>query len=616
MHGEEHAAQPAVKVDGRTLPDDVAPLLVSLTVDTARNVPDLVALRFLDERGIVLSKAGFAIGAALEVSVRLSGPGGELPLFKGEVTALEAELDVSGLHTVVRGLDRSHRLFRGRRTEAYVKMSANDIARKVASRAGLQGEASAVDGASQIEHVAQDNISDWDFLQALAARAGASVRVDDRKLVFATPTKASTAPPASGSDSPRENPLVLERGVNLLALRATVTASGQVPEVQARGWDPRQKQAVVVTASAATTSAQLADADPAKIAKLVSAPPYVLATPTLAERSEVKARADALAERIAGGFAELEGVAVGNPAMKAGVAVVLRQVGSPFDGRYVLTSVRHTLVEGGFQTAFTVAGGSERSLLGSGGVDLAGGSAARSRQHGVLSAIVTDVKDPAKLNRVKVKIPVLSDTFETCWARVVQPGAGASRGTGLLPEVNDEVLVAFADGDTNQPYVLGGLYNGKDTPEPDQVNSDGTVGKRVFVSRTGMRAEFLETPAAEELVLSTSGGKQKLRFVQKSQALVELLSEGPLKVVAQQDVTVESKQNVTVTTSAGNVSVKGVDVAVEGSKSLTLKAPQVSIQGQATAELKAPQVKVAADAQVEVSGNAMAVLRGGLVKIN
>ena len=61
-----------------------------------------------------------------------------MPLMTGEVTALEAEFDAGGTFTVLRGYDAAHRLFRGRRTEAYTQMTASDIALKVAQRAGLQ----------------------------------------------------------------------------------------------------------------------------------------------------------------------------------------------------------------------------------------------------------------------------------------------------------------------------------------------------------------------------------------------------------------------------------------------------------------------------------------------
>lgn len=623
--GEEHSATLLVEVDGAPLPADVAPLMVSGYVDSARSVPDLFVLRFSDEHGTVLAKGGFTIGAKVKLQVQASGPGGPTPLLEGEVTAVEAELDPEGFHTVVRGFDASHRLFRGRRMEAYREMTVGEITQKVGQRAGLR-VAEVVSTGPQIEHAVQDDVDDWTFLSSLAAQRGWVLRVVAGALHLTEPVQATEAP-ATG-DEARKNPLVLEKGVNLQWLRATVTAAGQVPEVEVRGWDVQQKKAVVATVPGKTTGAQLADADPAKLAKTFGSPTLVQSAPGLSLMQDVRLRAVALADRVAGGFAELEGAAHGNPAMLAGEAVAVRGLGSPFDGRYVLTAVRHDFdAEQGYVTSFTVAGVSERSLLGTvvgsagtsgtGGGGGAGGTAGRSPTLGVLTAIVTDAKDPLDLARVRVTIPVLSDTYESGWARVLQQGAGAARGTYLLPEVGDEVLVAFAEGDLAQPFVLGGLYNGKDKPEAGQVGgSDGKIEKRVFVSRTGMRVEHLESPNGEELTISTNAGKQKVRLVQKPDAAIEIISEGPVTVTAKKAVTVTAQQDVSVTTQTGAVTVKGADVTLEGSKSVVVKSPKLTLEGTATAELKGATVKVAAQGQAELSSTGMTTVRGSLVKIN
>src|SRR4029079_13649038 len=99
-----------------------------------------------------------------------------------------------------------------------------------------------------------------DFLASLAAQRGAVVRVADGKLDFAVPTQASRAP--RERDESRQNPLVIEKGVNLLWLRSTVTAAGQVPEVEVRGWDVAQKQAVVAGGKGATARGHTAAAEP------------------------------------------------------------------------------------------------------------------------------------------------------------------------------------------------------------------------------------------------------------------------------------------------------------------------------------------------------------------
>jgi uncharacterized protein involved in type VI secretion and phage assembly len=216
---------------------------------------------------------------------------------------------------------------------------------------------------------------------------------------------------------------------------------------------------------------------------------------------------------------------------------------------------------------------------------------------GVVSAIVTDLKDPDSLGRVKVKFPVLSDSYESWWARVVQVGAGDKRGTVWLPEVNDEVLVAFSQDSMQQPYVVGGIYNGKDKPDKDWGEhldqTDGSVKRRALVSRTGMLLEFLESPDGEQVNVSSNGGAQRISLVQKQQSAIQIVSEGPVEVT--------SKQDVTVSTSSGNVSIKGMKVAIEATSDL---------------DLKGVNVKMAGSAMAEVSGSATTTIKGGLVRIN
>jgi uncharacterized protein involved in type VI secretion and phage assembly len=565
-------------------------------------------LTFTDEHTNVLTKGGFTIGVPVRLLVQSSGPGGPTLLLTGEVTSLETEVSPHGLHTVVRGLDKSHRLFRGRRVEAYLSVTAGDIARTVAQRAGLQ--AGDIDSTGTVlDHVAQDGVTDWVFLRRLAAETGSVVAVVDGKLDFARPTEAKEAP--STREGSRDDPMVVERGVNLVSLRATVTSSDQVSEVEVRSWDVKNKKALVSVNAAATKNAQLQSLTPVSLAGTFGSSRYVTGDSTFVQQDQVDSASKALSAHLASGFAEVEGTVRGNPQMRSGTAVSLTNVGQPFEGRYTLSGTRHDFApDAGYQTTFTASYDSERSLYGlATGV---GAGAPDSPLAGVVSAIVTNTKDPDELGRVKVKFPVLSDTYESWWARVVQLGAGGSRGTVWLPEVGDEVLVAFSQDSMQQPYVVGGIYNGQDKPDKawgDHVDgTDGKVKRRAIVSRTGMLVEFLEGPDGEQVNVSTNGGAQRISLVQKSQKAIQIVSEGPVEVTA--------KQDVTVTTDSGNVTMSGMKITLEAKSDLELKGVNVKVTGSATAETSAPSVKLSGTAQAEVSGGAMTTITGGMVKIN
>ncbi len=607
--GEEFSSTLLVEIKGKPLPPDLGAMLSEGYVDDSANVPDLFVLRYSDENATFLEKTSVRIGDPVVLSVQRSGPAGPTPLLSGEVTALETELGGDGAYTVVRGLDHSHRLFRGRRVEAYLQSTAADIARTVAGRAGLK--AGRIDAPGPVlEHVAQDGVNDWDFLRRLADESGAVLDVTEGALHFTTATDAADAP--SGAGGAHQDPLVLEKGVNLLALRGTVTSADQVPDVEVRGWDVDGKREIVAVAPAKTSSAVLEGTGPTDLATTFKSPRYVARATVFDQPARCEAAATALAAHLAGGFAELDGVARGNPRLRSGAAVSLVGVGAPFEGRYTLSSSRHDFSpETGYRTSFTVSHTSERSFYGvASGAGLRSGSSAAFP--GVLNAVVTAVQDPQGQGRVKVKFPLLSDTYESTWARTVQLGAGAARGTVVLPEVGDEVLVAFGQGSFQQPFLLGGLYNGQDLPDKpwgEHVGStDGAIERRAFVSRTGMLVEFVETPGEERLTLSTHGGAQTVSLVQKGAAGIEILSEGP--------VTVTAKDRIDVTTSTGDITVKGKNVTVEATAALALKGATVTAEGRTAAELKAASVKVAGTAAAELSGGATTTVKGGLVRIN
>jgi uncharacterized protein involved in type VI secretion and phage assembly len=121
--------------------------------------------------------------------------------------------------------------------------------------------------------------------------------------------------------------------------------------------------------------------------------------------------------------------------------------------------------------------------------------------------IVTDNKDPSKCGRVKVKIPVLSDSDTSWWAPVVMLGASKNRGWFFIPEVDDEVLLLFEHGDGQRPMVIGSLYNGKDKP-PDK--NPGPNPRRVIKSRAGSKVTFDDEKMA--ITIEDGSGKGKITF--------------------------------------------------------------------------------------------------------
>ena len=123
--------------------------------------------------------------------------------------------------------------------------------------------------------------------------------------------------------------------------------------------------------------------------------------------------------------------------------------------------------------------------------------------YGVMAAIVVDNRDPQGLGRVQVRLPGWSDETVCHWARVATLMAGAERGTLFLPEIDDEVLVAFESGDVTHPYVIGALWNGRD--KPPVPNADGGNDVRLIKSRSGHQVRFDDSQHGKIEILDKDG---------------------------------------------------------------------------------------------------------------
>jgi uncharacterized protein involved in type VI secretion and phage assembly len=283
--------------------------------------------------------------------------------------------------------------------------------------------------------------------------------------------------------------------------------------------------------------------------------------------------------------------------------VTVDNLGSPFDGKYTVTRSRHRFDPAtGYTTAFSVTGVRDRSLLG-----LTGGAGhPPSAPDGVVIAQVDDVKDPDGQARVKLTFPWLSDTFVSTWARTVQAGAGKDRGATVLPEVGDEVLVAFEQGDFRRPYVIGGLYNGVDTPSTKGVDlvdsSSGAVNRRSLVSRQGHRIDLLDQDGKSEGISITSKDDKVSLLMDSTNTKITVHSDGTVLIEATNGVVVDSKSS--------KLELKGGQVSISGSNGVTVDG------GSGQLQLKGTTASLEGSATTEVKGGSLCSVSAGLVKIN
>jgi uncharacterized protein involved in type VI secretion and phage assembly len=202
-------------------------------------------------------------------------------------------------------------------------------------------------------------------------------------------------------------------------------------------------------------------------------------------------------------------------------------------------------------------------------------SDADGKLHGVVVGIVTNNRDPEGMHRVKVRMPWLNNDEESHWARVATPMAGNGRGAYFLPEVDDEVLVAFEHGSVEHPFIIGSLWNGKD--QPPESNGDGNNDNRGFKSRSG-----------HVIRLGDRAGDERIEIIDKSgNNRIVIASSG-------NEITIEAQGDITITSTTGKLTMSAVGIEIDSKT----------------------DVKIKAQTTVDVSANAQVSVKAALVKLN
>jgi uncharacterized protein involved in type VI secretion and phage assembly len=195
-----------------------------------------------------------------------------------------------------------------------------------------------------------------------------------------------------------------------------------------------------------------------------------------------------------------------------------------------------------------------------------------AKVHGVVTGVVTNNQDPDKLARVKVRFPWLSGDDESWWARLAVPMAGPDAGTYFLPEIDDEVLVAFEHGDVRFPYVLGALWRGGDPAvPPPQDNASGKNERSVLRSRSGLTVTLDDTDGKERIVIADKNDKATV-IVNAADQAVSVQAGKEVTVVAQDGkVTIEAG-DVVLRAKSGKLTLEGADVEITSKAGLKLQA--------------------------------------------
>lgn len=603
--------------------------LIEVVVDTNLHLPNMFSILISDELD---SRSGkltytdsdetFKLGAEVKIEIETGDiPGEHMPvkstLIVGEITALEPAFTNSGLELLqIRGYDRAHRLNRGKKTRTFGDANPKGagtteekiISTIVQETEGITGKKVDASGLRGLKYpyVLQMNQTDLEFLWSRAELIGYQVYVEDKTLYF---QKAD-----AHRGQPTEKPATLRWPDNLLSFHPRLTLAKQVNQAVVTGWDSSAKKQVESKSSSdkSKTSHPIGPnktgGQVAKTALKGAAEEALVAQPGLTI-DQAKAMAAARFAAAESEFVQAEGVCRdGDPRLIAGRVVTVEGVGKRFSGKYYVTEARHIYARGLYQVTFSVSGRAPYTasrLLSSNN----GHNGSTGQIQGVVTAKVISLEDPEQVGRVQVMYPWLPKykgaDLASNWARLASPMAGKERGLYYLPEVDDEVLVAFEHGDPNFPYIVGMLWNHKDKPPTGTAQivakDKKKVNQRVLCSRSGHKIILDDTDGKEQIIIQDKTEKNKIVIDSRKNSMT---------INVEKDLTLVAK---------GNASIEATgDLALKSKKGISMECNKLTIKATGPGKVEGAQLEIKGTSMVNVSNGsgAKVALSGPTVNLN
>ncbi|MFZ4660033.1 MAG: phage baseplate assembly protein V [Caldilineaceae bacterium] len=492
-----------VKIEGQTLAADVSRAVMEVSYDNNLETADMFSLRLHNGDLHFTDSPLFDMGNTVEIHI---GYAGDLHLVVlGEITAVQPTFPQSGAPTLtVTGYDRSQRMRHnnpGRFT--FKAMSDSAIVTQIAIANGLTP---VVDlSPLQPQASVQQMVSDWALLKELADRNGFDLYVQGDKLYFR---------------QPQPTIIPLEWGRNLSSFTPRLSTAGQGEKQVVRTYNPAWAQTVVEVRSTLNFDSTPLDSEVTAILEragnrfqqqLGGLGRRVINKVAVDNFQDAAKIAETAQRQQLTNLFECSGSCIGMPTLRAGDQIEIQGLGKRFSGRYRLSRVTHTIGDGGYTTNFEATQKQRNGgLLASLRAKLQDEPPPNKQEkiYGVVIGRVENNLDPERLGRVQLSLPHLSDQNISNWARVATLMAGNGIGSYFIPDVGDEVLVAFEHGDINRPIVLGSLWNGLQRPATSDATSNAQKTIRTKAGHLVMwddETQSITISSAGRLVIRAEG---------------------------------------------------------------------------------------------------------------
>lgn len=510
----------------------------------------------VDEQNFKLSESDeLAFGS--EVEIFLGYNTNEESVFKGVLVKQHIQVTRGGQsRLLINCRDASYRMCLTERSAHYSSVSDSDVINLLASNHNISAE---VETTSDIhQDVAQLRTSDWDFMLQRAERNGLVVLTKDGELII----KSVQGGQSSGQ---------IVYGRNVLAADLEIDAQHQFESTKSIAWSSANQEQEEQEGSAALT--ELGSDPSTTIASLAGGSERWLAADGDVTASTLLNWANAAIARQQ--LAKIIGTVTiqGSHDIQFGDWVDLEGFGRRFNGQAFVGGIMHSVSRGNWLSTIQIGLNPQwhmQQFSNANPQDVL--STTNTNLH--IAKVVALSEDPDGAERIQVKIIALGDDQEGVWARLASKDAGSERGWIIRPEIDDEVIVGFIDGDAAQPVILGSLYSGANAAPIPADNDDNH--EKGWVTRSGMKFIFnddtitltIETPNGNKITVDDDAGGITIKD-ENDNAIV--LDSSGISLSSASDINIEAQGDINV--SAVNLKQEAqAEVKLNGSAGATLES--------------------------------------------
>ncbi|MGG9962263.1 type VI secretion system tip protein VgrG [Ferruginibacter sp. SUN106] len=546
-----------IKVAGKPIPD--ATRILSVDIEKRVNRITNAKIVILDGEANAgqfeaSSSDTFVPGAAISIEAGYDNE--NKIIFEGIITGQTIRIDnATGAALEVVCRDAAIKMTVGRKSLTYTnKTDSEIIASIIATYAGLSANVAAT--ATAWPGQVQYDVTDWDYILALATANGLIVTTINGVVTVATPAN-NTNPICS-----------VIYGSTLMEFNASLNAVNQVSQVNASAWDYKNQQlnsgrAIPDVEGPGNLSAK-------KLSGVIGLTSYNLQTTAPLDAAVLENWSKA--QIIKSEFSKITGEAkfMGTNLVEPANYITMAGIGDRFNGDHFISGVSHTIAEGNWYT--TVALGiSQDGFMQQADVMSPPASGLLPAARGLLNGIVIKTfDDPESQYRVLVDIPMFDNNGAGIWARLSNFYATNNAGVFFLPEVGDEVVVGFLNEDPRYPVILGSMYSSAKL-KPQQSLVPGAANQlKAIVSRSGISIQFDDvnktlticTPAINTMVFSD---KDKQVTVNDENGNSLVMSADGISIKSAKDINIQSGQKINLQGTQGvNIQSAGGDIEVSG----------------------------------------------------